>query len=88
MRRLFTGRFQLGETRPGRGEQHRQARFRPQAGLVFATSGPMVIGDRAFILYGGQAWLDDQSLRFPDAEMTGPDAGIGIAEVDPALLDL
>ena len=58
------------------------------AGMVFATSGPMVIGDRAFILYGGQAWLHDQQLRYPDVELTGPDAGIGIAEVDPAILDL
>jgi hypothetical protein len=58
------------------------------SGMVFATCGPMVIGDKAFILYGGQSWLHDQQLRYPDAEMTGPDAGIGIAEVDPARLNL
>ena len=57
-------------------------------GTVLAASGPMLIGDRAFILYGGQSWLHDQTLPYPDAELTGPDAGIGIAEVDPTILDL
>ena len=57
-------------------------------GMVFCTGGPMVIEGRAYILYGGQSWVHDQQLRYPHAEQIGPEAGIGIAEIDPAILDL
>ena len=58
------------------------------SGMVFTISGPMRIGEKTYILYGGQSWVHDQTPRNPDVELIGPDAGIGIAEVDPVLLDM
>jgi len=57
-------------------------------GSVFSISGPMRIRDKVFILYGGRAKLHDQQLRYPELECPQPEAGIGLAEIDPAILDI
>lgn len=57
-------------------------------GMVFSISGPMRVGDRVYILYGGRARVHDQQLRYPDREGPQPESGIGIAEIDPDLLKI
>ena len=75
-------------------QNNRQAILTPgepgrfDCGMVFSVSGPMRIGDKVYILYGGQSWTHDQQPRYPDVELAGPEAGIGIAEVDPDMLDI
>jgi len=75
-------------------QNNRQAILTPgepgrfDCGMVFSTSGPMRVGDKVYILYGGQSWTHDQQPRYPDVELAGPEAGIGMAEVDPGILDI
>jgi len=57
-------------------------------GSVFSISGPMLVGDKVYIPYGGRARLHDQQLRYPDLPCPDPAEGIGLAEVDPSLLDI
>lgn len=57
-------------------------------GSVFSISGPMRVGEKVYILYGGRAKVHDQQLRYPDQPAPNPDAGMGIAEIDPDLLDI
>jgi len=57
-------------------------------GSVFSISGPMRVADKVYMLYGGRAKVHDQQLRYPDLECPDPEAGIGIAEIDPALVDI
>ena len=49
---------------------------------------PMRVGDKAYILYLGRAKVHDQQLRHPELPCPEPAAGIGIAEIDPELLDV
>jgi len=57
-------------------------------GMVFSLSGPMRVGNRTYILYSGRATVHDRQLRYPDQERPEPQSGVGIAEIDPAVLDI
>ena len=57
-------------------------------GMVFSICGPMRVGDKIYILYGGRAKVHDQQLRYLDRECPHPESGIGIAEIDPDVLDI
>jgi hypothetical protein len=57
-------------------------------GMVFSICGPMRVGEKVYILYGGQSWTHDQRPAYPDVNLEGPEAGIGVAEVDPGILDM
>ena len=57
-------------------------------GMVSSISGPMRVGDKVYILYLGRAKVHDQQLRYPDLECPEPAAGMGLAEVDPSVLDI
>ena len=57
-------------------------------GSVASISGPMRVGDKTYILYCGRARTHDQALRCPDLPCPEPDEGIGIAEIEPGVLDI
>lgn len=62
-------------------------RGRWDCGLVNSWAAPVRWKGRVLLHYNGRATVHDGQPRFPDEPLPDPGAGIGVAELDPAILD-